>query len=102
MGSASTSIYLLIQTMHTAITLIKCEEYMSIFERLLDNSDKILDRIQAAEYLGVDPHTLQIWAHKKKHIPYYKIGRLAKYKLSDLQKFVNKSKQEVTCDSANG
>lgn len=32
---------------------------MSIFERLLDNSNKILDRIQAAEYLGVDPHTLQ-------------------------------------------
>jgi excisionase family DNA binding protein len=69
---------------------------------IFDTNAKMLDRTEAAEYLGVKPLTLLQWAHKKKHIPYYKIGRLAKYKLSDLQEFVNKSKQQVTCNSANG
>jgi len=68
---------------------------MSIFESVLDKHDKLLDRAQAAEYLGLNTHTLNIWACKKKNLPYYKVGRLVKYKLSDLDNFLNKSKQEI-------
>lgn len=68
---------------------------MSIFESVLHKHDKLLDRAQAAEYLGLNTHTLNIWACKKKNLPYYKVGRLVKYKLSDLDNFLNKSKQEI-------
>ena len=74
---------------------------MSIFESVLDKHDKLLDRAQAAEYLGLNTHTLNIWACKKKNLPYYKVGRLVKYKLSDLDNFLNKSKQEIK-ESDNG
>jgi excisionase family DNA binding protein len=55
----------------------------------------LLTRKEAAEYLGITTHTLNIWAFKKQNLPYYKVGKLTKYKLSELRDFVNNSKQEV-------
>lgn len=56
--------------------------------QLLPKSD-LLSREQAAEYLGVTSQTLAIWASTKRYeLPYVKIGRLVKYRKSDLDKFI--------------
>lgn len=50
----------------------------------------ILSRKEAANYLGVAPQTLAIWACTKRHtLPYIRVGRLAKYRKSDLDAFIN-------------
>lgn len=50
----------------------------------------LLTRNQAAEYLGVTPQTLAVWACTRRYnLPVIKMGRLAKYKLSDLDTFIN-------------
>ncbi|HEY9787574.1 MAG TPA: helix-turn-helix domain-containing protein [Candidatus Obscuribacterales bacterium] len=52
-------------------------------------SDPLLTRREAAEYLGVTPETLAIWHCTKRYpLPIVKIGRLAKYKKSDLDAFI--------------
>jgi len=68
----------------------------------MQNTDNLLTRKEAADFLRCSTNTLAAWSSKKKNIPICKIGALVRYKLSDLQEFVNKSKQQVTCDSANG
>lgn len=52
--------------------------------------DPLLDRKSAARYLGVTPGTLAVWACKKRHkdLKVVKIGRTVRYRLSDLEKFI--------------
>jgi len=39
----------------------------------------------AADYIGVEPHTLEIWRSTGRyHIPFVKVGRLVKYRRTDL------------------
>jgi len=53
------------------------------------NPDKLLTRKQAADYLGVADGTLEVWATTKRYdLSYIKIGRLVKYRLSDLEAFI--------------
>ena len=52
--------------------------------------NQLLSRKQAAEYLGVKENTLAIWACNKRYsLPVIKVGRLCKYRVSDLDKFLN-------------
>lgn len=52
-------------------------------------STKLLSRKQAADFLGVSVGTLEIWATTKRYnLPYIKVGRLVKYRLSDLERFI--------------
>ena len=52
--------------------------------------NQLLSRRQAAEYLGVKENTLAIWACNKRYsLPVIKVGRLCKYRLSDLDKFLD-------------
>ncbi len=45
---------------------------------------------QAAKFIGVTSHTLDVWRCTKRHsIPYLKIGRLVKYRKSDLEEWLN-------------
>jgi predicted site-specific integrase-resolvase len=54
-------------------------------------SNDLLNREVAAEYLGVSPKTLAVWACTKRYnLPVIKIGRLAKYRKSDLDAFITK------------
>ncbi len=54
------------------------------------NSSNLLSRTQAAEFLGVSKGTLEIWASTGRYeLPFVKVGRLAKYRLSDLENFIN-------------
>ena len=46
---------------------------------------ELLDNDPAADYLGVKPHTLEIWrASGRYRIPFVKVGRLVKYRRADL------------------
>jgi hypothetical protein len=56
----------------------------------MDNQDILISRKAAAKLLGIKPHTLAVWACTKRHpLPYVKVGRLAKYRMSDLMKFID-------------
>lgn len=50
---------------------------------------ELLTRRQAAAYLGVTEHTLAVWKCTKRYdLPCVKIGRLVKYRKSDLDAFI--------------
>ena len=54
-----------------------------------DPTHIFLSRIEAAEYLGCKEGTLAIWKCTKRYnLPYVKIGRNIRYRLSDLMEFV--------------
>lgn len=61
---------------------------------ILDHPEgKMLTRKEAAEYLGVKEGTLAIWLCTKRYnLPYYKIGRNVRYKIKDLENFVEVNK----------
>lgn len=49
----------------------------------------LLTRVQAAQYLGVTPQTLAIWACTRRYnLPFVKVGRLVKYRKADLEAFL--------------
>jgi excisionase family DNA binding protein len=50
---------------------------------------ELLTRRQAAAYIGVQPHTLAVWAcTHRQPLPYVRIGRLVKYRKADLDAFI--------------
>jgi excisionase family DNA binding protein len=58
------------------------------------NPTQLLTRKLAAEFLGVQENTLAVWATNKRYdLPFYKIGRLVKYKVSDLEKFIQENQK---------
>lgn len=58
------------------------------------NQSQIFDRKTAAKYLGVSPNTLAVWACTKRYnLKYIKIGRAVRYRLLDLEKFVEERLQ---------
>lgn len=53
---------------------------------------ELLTRREAATYLGISEQTLAIWKCTGRYnLPYIKIGRLVKYKKSDLDAFIEKN-----------
>ena len=51
----------------------------------------VVSREQAAEYLGIKSQTLAAWASKGNFdLPLVKIGRLAKYRLVDLDAYLSR------------
>ena len=53
---------------------------------------RLMTRREAALYLGIKEQTLALWAHTHRYdLPYYKIGRTAKYKLEDLDSFIERN-----------
>lgn len=54
-------------------------------------SSGLLTRQQAAAYLGVAPQTLAVWASTGRYaLPFIRVGRLTKYRLSDLDAWIAK------------
>ena len=50
----------------------------------------LLNRTEAAKYLGIKPQTLSVWASNKRYpLRYIKIGRSVRYLLSDIESFVH-------------
>ena len=50
---------------------------------------------EAAEYLGVKPATIRDWIRKGKDIPRKKVGKLWKFKLSELEEWEKKKKSAM-------
>lgn len=49
----------------------------------------LVSRKEAATILGIEPNTLAVWACTGRHkLPYVKIGRYVKYRMSDLDAFI--------------
>ncbi len=56
--------------------------------------EPLLSRKEAAELLGTTEGTLAVWSCTKRYgLPFIKIGRLVKYKLSDLEDFIQRRTQ---------
>lgn len=50
---------------------------------------------EAAEYLGIKPVTLRKWIKEEKEVPAHKIGRLWKFKCSELDDWVKSGKSII-------
>lgn len=60
----------------------------------------LLTRREAASYLGITPETLAVWASTRRYpLRFIKIGRLSKYRKSDLDAFINS--RTVSCGYRN-
>lgn len=62
-------------------------------ERKIDDSYISLEN--AAEYLNIKPVTLRKWIKQKTDIPAHQIGRLWKFKKSELDEWVNSGKSAI-------
>ena len=61
------------------------------------NWDQLLSRKEAARLLGVKSGTLEVWASTRRYeLPFIKVGRLVKYRMSDLEAFVEARKRCVS------
>lgn len=60
----------------------------------MTDNDKLLTRKQAAELLHCKEATLAIWKCTKRYsLPYVKIGKNVRYRLSDIKRFIEKNLQ---------
>jgi hypothetical protein len=56
------------------------------------NLSNLLSRSDAAKYLGVTASALAAWAcNKRYHLPFVKVGLLAKYRMEDLDAFITRN-----------
>jgi len=54
-------------------------------------TSELLTRKEAAEYLGVRPRTLAVWAATKRYgLPMIKVGSLVRYRRADLDVFLER------------
>lgn len=51
--------------------------------------DRLASRSEVADYLGVPAATLTQWAYKRTGPPYKTIGRHARYRWSDVEKWLD-------------
>lgn len=54
----------------------------------MKNEEGYISIDEAAEYLGIKTVTLRTWIIKKPDMPVYKIGKLWKFKRSELDKWI--------------
>ena len=61
--------------------------------------DVILTEVQAAELLGnISPKTLQAWRVSGRGPVFIKVGRLVRYRMADLENFLNQNRRRSTSD----
>jgi excisionase family DNA binding protein len=50
---------------------------------------QLLDTPEAAAYLGLQAHTLEVWRATKRYpLPFVKVGRKVRYRAEDLDRFL--------------
>ncbi len=55
---------------------------------------KLVSEKEACKILDCRPNTLAVWRTNKRYdLPFYKIGRLVKYKISDLEEFIQENRK---------
>lgn len=57
--------------------------------------DKWIGLQEAADYLGIKPVTLRKWIKETESLPAHKIGRLWKFKCSELDSWVKSGKSTI-------
>ena len=66
------------------------------------NPNRLLTRKEAAAFLGVTEITLAIWKCNNRYsVPCVKVGRLAKYRYSDLLQFIERRTVNKPTDAVN-
>ncbi len=57
----------------------------------------LIDTKQAAGFLQVSPGTLDVWRSTRRYrLPFVKVGRNVRYRISDLETFLNERTMNVT------
>ena len=57
---------------------------------ILPQNTELLSSHQASIYIGVSPSTMEVWRCTKRYqIPFIKIGRLVRYRKSELDSFLD-------------
>lgn len=51
-------------------------------------TDKLLTRREVAELLRIKPQTLAAWGMRIQHLPFVRVGKAIRYRLSDVEAFV--------------
>lgn len=68
---------------------------MSINKKPILENEKLLTRKETAEMLGITEGTLAVWASTKRYfLDYVKVGRCVRYRLSDIERFINSRTKE--------
>lgn len=69
----------------------------------MSGEDRLLSEVEAAQLLGLSPHTLNRWRVARKGPPFIKIGaRVVKYRLSDLTTWVESQRKQTNTGKAGG
>lgn len=54
-----------------------------------DGRPELYSTAEAASYLDLKPHTLEVWRSSRRHrIPFIRVGRLIRYRRSDLDEWL--------------
>lgn len=61
----------------------------------IENNDKWINLEAAADYLSVNKDTIRNWIRKDNGIPAHKIGKLWKFKKSELDEWIKSGKSAI-------
>ncbi|MCQ4253354.1 MULTISPECIES: helix-turn-helix domain-containing protein [Stutzerimonas stutzeri subgroup] len=86
--------------MHTTIEAIKADIAAALGYDPKNPPVQVDDK-QAAAALGIKASTLSVWRSTGRYnLPYMKVGRLVRYRLSDLAEFLARRTSEHTGEAA--
>ncbi|MHA1540782.1 MAG: helix-turn-helix domain-containing protein [Alphaproteobacteria bacterium] len=64
---------------------------------IAENKNKLFTTKETSQYIGITQGTLAVWRTTKRYkIPYIKIGRLVKYRKSDLDTWIESRTQQIS------
>ena len=69
--------------------------YAGSFNMVIENNDKWINLEEAAHYLSVNKDTIRNWIKRNTEIPAHKIGKLWKFKKSELDEWVKSGKSAI-------
>lgn len=58
-------------------------------------ADKWISLDEAAEYIGIKPVTLRKWLKNKPDFPAHKVGRLWKFKCTELDQWIKDQRKNI-------
>lgn len=62
---------------------------------IIENNDKWINLEEAADYLSVNKDTIRNWIRKDNGVPAHKIGKLWKFKKSELDEWIKSGKSAI-------
>ena len=60
------------------------------------NEEKWVGIVEAAKHLSVNKDTIRNWIRSKNGIPAHRVGKLWKFKLSELDEWINSGKSAMS------